>query len=406
MKHRFLSKRYWKSTATAMLEAADINKMDSSIIDLSIGDLDLITNEAIIEKAFSDAKAGHTKYTKPTGDPELINELANFYNKEYKVNIETDEVMITVGACHGMYLALQAILDEGDEVIVPEPFFTPYSDQISLAKGRMVLLETREDENFGININRLRKLINERTKAIVLNFPNNPTGACLDRNQLEEIASVIIENDLIAITDEVYDAFSYSKVFLPLMSIEGMKERTITLGSFSKGYAMTGWRIGYVLAPVFIISCIRDINEGVCFTAPSISQRAALHGLRMRKNVQKQIVEQYEKRMFYAFKRIKNISGLSAKEPEGSIYIFVNIKKTGLSSEQFSKLLREEAKVIVIPGNAFGKSGEGYVRIACTVGIEILGEAFDRINKLVEKLIEMKKEAVNLDTFNRGFLEI
>lgn len=391
MKHRFLSKKYWKSTATAMGEAADTNKNDSSIINLSIGDLDLITNESIIEKAFLDAKAGHTKYTNPTGDPELVNELIDFYSKEYKVNIESSEIMMTVGACHGMYLALQAILDEDDEVIVPEPFFTPYSNQITLAKGKMVLLETREEENFGINIDRLRKLINERTKAIVLNFPNNPTGACLNRNELEEIASVIIENDLIVIADEVYDVFSYSEAFSPLMSIEGMKERTITLGSFSKGYAMTGWRIGYAVAPAFIISCIRDINEGICFTAPSISQRAALHALKIRKNVQPEIVKEYKKRMFYAAERIKSIPGLSAIEPEGSIYIFINIKETGLSSVEFSKLLKEKAKVIVIPGNAFGKSGEGYVRIACTVEVEKLEEAFDRINSLLAEISTVKK---------------
>lgn len=385
MKHRFLSKKYWKSATTAMAEAADTNKNDSSIINLSIGDLDLITNEVIIEQAFLDAKAGHTKYTNPLGDPELIDKLINFYNEDYKVNIKPSEIMMTVGACHGMYLALQAILDDEDEVIVPEPFFTPYSNQITLAKGKIVLLETKEEEKFHINVNKLRELINERTKAIVLNFPNNPTGACLNRKELEEIASVIIENDLIVIADEVYDVFSYNEDFFPMMSIEGMKERTITLGSFSKGYAMTGWRIGYAVAPDFIINCIRDINEGICFTAPSISQRAALHALTMRKNVQPEIVKEYKKRMLYAAERINSIPALSVNEPEGSIYMFINIKRTGLSSQEFSKLLKEKAKVIVIPGNAFGKSGEGYVRIACTVGLEKMREAFDRIKDLLSE---------------------
>lgn len=383
MKHRFLAKKYWKSATTAMAEAADTNKNDSSIINLSIGDLDLITNKVIIEQAFLDAKAGHTKYTNPLGDPELIDKLINFYNEDYKVNIKPSEIMMTVGACHGMYLALQAILDEEDEVIVPEPFFTPYSNQITLAKGKIVLLETKEEERFHINVNKLRELINERTKAIVLNFPNNPTGACLNRKELEEIASVIIENDLIVIADEVYDVFSYNEDFFPMMSIEGMKERTITLGSFSKGYAMTGWRIGYAVAPDFIINCIRDINEGICFTAPSISQRAALHALTKRKNVQPEIVKEYKKRMLYAAERINSIPALSVNEPEGSIYMFINIKRTGLSSQEFSKLLKEKAKVIVIPGNAFGESGEGYVRIACTVGLEKMKEAFDRINALL-----------------------
>ncbi len=173
----------------------------------------------------------------------------------------------------------------------------------------------------------------------------------------------------------IYGSFSFGEPFIPITTLEGMKERTITIGSFSKDYAMTGWRIGYVAAPDFIINCIKDINEGVCFTAPTISQRAAIHALRMRKQVQPLMVEEYKKQVFYAYERVKNISSMSAIPPQGTFYMFINIKDTGLTSVQVSEKILEEAHVLVIHGSGFGESGEGYIRIACTVGVEKLKEA-------------------------------
>ena len=382
MKHKFLSKKYWNAVSTPMAEVVELAHKYEDLINLSLGDPDLITSSKIIDEAFNDAYNGHTKYTDSLGDPELREELQQYYKKSYGYQIQMNEVMAVVGACHGMYLALEAILDDGDEVIVPEPYFTPYDNQIKLAGGKLVALETYEEDDFQIDTERLNGLITSRTKAIIINTPNNPTGACLSMDSMEAISKVAIENDLIIIADDIYGAFSFSEPFVPITTVAGMKERTITIGSFSKDYAMTGWRIGYVLAPDYLINCIRDINEGVCFTAPSISQRAAIHALRLRETIQPDMVNEYKKRVFYSYERINQIAGMSVLPPMGSFYLFVNIKKTGFTSSEVSKKLLEKAHVLVVPGNAFGKSGEGYIRIACTVGLDKLKDAFDRIEKL------------------------
>lgn len=385
MKHKFLSKKYWNSVSTPMGEVVELAHKYEDLINLSLGDPDLITDTSIISGAFNDAFNGHTKYTDSVGDPELREEIGLYYKKEYGYQIQMNEVMAVVGACHGMHLALEAILDAGDEVIVPEPYFTPYDNQIKLAGGKLVTLQTYEEDDFQIDIERLKALISNRTKAIIVNTPNNPTGTCLSRDTMEALSEIAIEYDLIIIADDIYGAFSFNEPFVPITTIAGMKERTITIGSFSKDYAMTGWRIGYILAPDYLINCIRDINEGVCFSAPSISQRAAIHALRLRETIQPEIINEYKKRVFYAYERINQVAGMSVLPPKGSFYLFVNIKETGLSSAEVSKKLLEKAHVLVVPGNAFGKSGEGYIRIACTVGLDKLKDAFDRIENVFIK---------------------
>jgi aspartate/methionine/tyrosine aminotransferase len=382
VKHKFLSKKYWNTVSTPMGEVVELAYRYDDIINLSLGDPDLTTDSCIITEAFRDAHNGHTRYTDSLGDPELREEIIRYYNNAYGYEVGINEVMAVVGACHGMFLVLEAILDEGDEVIVPEPYFTPYSLQVQLAGGTLIPLETREEDGYQIDIDSLKALITNRTKAIIINSPNNPTGACISRQTAEALAVTAIANDLIVIADDVYGSFSFSEPFFPIASLSGMKERTITIGSFSKDYTMTGWRIGYVIAPDYLTSCIRDINEGVCFSAPSISQRAAIHALRLRNKIQPGIVEEYKKRVFYAYDRIKRIAWMSANPPQGSFYLFPCIKKTGLTSAEISRKILEEAHVLVVPGNAFGKSGEGYVRIACTVDIDRLGEAFDRIENM------------------------
>ncbi len=352
------------------------------LINLSLGDPDLTTDQRIIQAAFKDAVAGHTHYTDSAGYMELRQEICNYYQTMFDHHVILEECMVTTSGCHAMWLVLETILDDGDEVIIHEPYFTPYIQQVELARGKAILLKTYEENGFQIDTKELKKLITNRTKAIILNTPNNPTGVCFSRSTLEDIAKVAIENDLIVIADDIYTAFCFQEPFLPIRTLEGMRERTITIGSFSKNYCMTGWRIGYVLAPPFIINTMIDVNENNVFTAPSISQRAALHALQMRNEIQPFIVEEFKKRVFYAYERIQKIKVFHVLPPEGSIYLFVNIKKTGLSSNQFVEKLLREAHVLVIPGNAFGESGEGYIRIALTVDVDTLKEAFDRIEKI------------------------
>lgn len=382
MKHKFISKRYWNSISTPMGESASLlNKFDD-IIDFSLGDPDFTTPEPIIDLAMKDAKDGHTHYTDFYGDPELRDEITKFYKDEYGLDVRREEIMVTTSGCHAMWLVLEAILDDGDEVIVPDPYFTPYPQQVQLTRGKPVFLPTYEEEMFEINVERLEKLITNRTKALIVNTPNNPTGTCFKRKTMEDIARVAKRHDLIVIADDVYTEFSFEEPFIPMVTIDGMRERTITISSFSKNFAMTGWRIGYILAPDFIIKIVKDINENNVFTAPSISQRAALHALRMRKEICPPIVNEIKDRMMYAYDRICKIPKLSCLPPRGSMYLFVNIKETGLNSIEFCDVLLKEAHIVALPGIAFGNCGEGYIRLALTIGIPEMKEAFDRIEKI------------------------
>ena len=382
MKHKFIAKRYWKDQSTAMGQSDVLAKSFDDVIDLSLGDPDLTTDFRIIDAAFADAKAGHTKYTDFRGDPELRQAIIDFYKEEYDMDIVDEEIFVAASGCLAMYLVLEAILDDGDEVILQAPFFTPYPQQVELARGIPIELPTYEEEDFQINVERLESLITERTKALVINSPSNPTGNCLTVETMQKIAEIAEKYDLIVISDDIYTAFSYQNPFVPFASLPGMKERTIIINSFSKNITMTGWRVGNIIAPDYIIKIVQQINENVVFTAPSISQRAAIFALHHRDEVQPPMVEEYRKRMFYAAERINAIPKLSViYPPKGSFYLFINIKGTGLNSVDAADMILREAHVLTLPGNAFGECGEGYVRIACTVGIDTLKEAFDRIEK-------------------------
>lgn len=383
MKDKYIAKRYWKDTATPMGQVDELAKKYDGVINLSLGDPDMTTPEVITRNAFEDAKAGHTKYTDFRGDPELRREISNYYRDKFNLNVEDEEVFVAASGCLAMYLALEAILDEGDEVILQAPYFTPYLQQVELAGGIPVEFPMLEEEDFRINIERLEKTITARTKVIVINTPNNPTGNCLSRKDMEDIALIAKKYDLIVIADEIYTAYSFQEPFFPMVGLAGMKERTVTINSFSKDYIMTGWRVGNIIAPPNLIKIIQQINENVVFTAPSISQRAAIHALRHGGEFQHDIISEYRRRAEYAAERINRIPWMSVIEPpKGTFYLFINIKKTGMSSEAVSALILDKARVLTIPGNAFGNCGEGYVRIACTVSLDVLKEAFDRIEKI------------------------
>ena len=226
MKHKFIAKRYWKDQSTAMGQSDVLAKSFDDVINLSLGDPDLITDDIIIEGAFKDAKAGHTKYTDFRGDPELRKEICRYYKEEYGMDVKDEEVFVSTSACLGMYLALEAILDDGDEVILQAPYFTPYPQQVELARGIPVELPTYEEEDFQIDTGRLESLINERTKAVVINSPSNPTGNCLTVETMEKIAAIAKKHDLIVISDDIYTSFSYQNPFVPIASLAGMRERT------------------------------------------------------------------------------------------------------------------------------------------------------------------------------------
>ena len=386
MKHKFIAKRYWKDQSTAMGQSDVMAKSFDDVIDLSLGDPDLTTDIRIINAAFEDTKAGHTKYTDFRGDPELRQEICRFYKEEYNMDVADEEVFVAASGCLAMYPVLEAIVDDGDEVILQAAFFTPYPQQVELARGIPVELPTYEEEDFQINVERLESLITERTKALVINSPSNPTGNCLTVETMEKIAEIAEKYDLIVISDDIYTAFSYQNPFVPFASLPGMQERTIIINSFSKNFTMTGWRVGNIIAPDYIIKIVQQINENVVFTAPSMSQRAAIFALQHRDEVQPPMIEEYRKRMFYAAERINEIPKMSViYPPKGSFYLFINIKELGMSSVEAADFILQKAHVLMLPGDAFGKCGEGYVRIACTVNIDTLKESFDRIEKIMKQ---------------------
>jgi len=384
MKHKYIAKRYWNTVASAMGEIGTMMGKYNDIIDLTFGDPDFTTDEIIINAAFEDAKKGHTHYTNFYGDEELRREVCKYYKEDYDIDISVDETFISTSACQGLWLVLETITDDGDEIIIHEPFFTPYPDQIKLTRGIPVYLDTYEEEGFQINVERLEKLITNRTKAIIINTPNNPSGARFSDETLYKIAEIAEKYDILVIADDIYGLYTFDseEKNMPFMNIKGMRERTITVCSASKDFAMTGWRVGYIIAPGYLIDAMEKINENNVFTAPSISQRGMLHAIRNRKLIQPKLYEAFKERVFYTYERICETKNMSVLSPRGTFYLFPNIKGTGLSSEEVAKKLFEEAHVLVIPGNGFGKSGEGYIRIACTVSVDKIKEAFDRINQM------------------------
>jgi aspartate/methionine/tyrosine aminotransferase len=352
-----------------------------SPINLGIGDLDITTDEIIIEKAMNDAKAGHTHYTESHGYLELREEICRYHRENFKnYDFSPENVMVVSGACHGLYLLLKSILNPEDEVILLAPFFPVYADQITLSNGKPVVVETKFENGFQIVKEDLEKAITEKTKAIIVNSPSNPTGVCYNIESLNIIREFAIEHDILVIADDVYDFFSYEREFIPITTLPDMKKRTVTICSFSKNFAMTGWRIGYVFADPEIIDCINFINESIVYSACSVSQRCALYALKDFKRLKKNIVPIFKERVEYCYNRVKNIDFLDCFKAEGGIYLFINIKKTGMTSQEFTDYLLENYNILVVNGDTFGV--KGFVRIACTLDIEILKEAFDRIEKI------------------------
>lgn len=381
MKRNYIAKRFQSLQTGFTLNTAALEKY-SDIIDLSIGDPDLTTDERIIHAAFADAKAGYTHYGNPKGDPELIAGICKTWKEDFDQIVTPEEVIITASSCMGMYLALSALLDPGDEVITFSPYFAVYRQQIEFCGGKCVEVPTYAAENFSIDEQRLRQAVTEKTKAIIFNNPNNPTGMAYDRKESEIIAKIAQEYDLLVLADEIYTAYIVTGDHVPMRTLPGMEERTVTLNSFSKNYLMTGWRVGCIIADPAIIQVINHVNGCMIYAAPSVSQRAALAALPLRQEIRKEYVEYLLKRLTYVTSRIERIPYLDLVKPRGTFYLFPGIQKTGLTSAEFCRTLLEQVHVLVTPGHVFGSTGEGHFRIACTVDTDKLEEAFDRMEKL------------------------
>lgn len=378
----YIAKRFQNDGGTGLtLNTAALEKY-SDIIDLSIGDTDFTTDEAIIDAAFRDARAGYTHYGAPRGDAELIAECCKAWEEDFDQKLDKDHVIVTASSCMGMAISMMAILDPGDEVIVFAPYFSMYKKQVELAGGVCVEVPTYAEENYAIDAARLRAAITPKTKAIIFNNPTNPSGMAYDRTALSLIADVAKEYDLIVAADEIYTTYLFEGSYVPMRTLPGMAERTITLNSFSKNFLMTGWRVGMLIAEPEILEVVVKLNGAYIYTAPSISQRAAIEALKNRARIRETYVNAYRDRIFYSADRIEKIPYLSLVRPKGTFYLFPGVEKTGLSAPDFCDVLLERAHVLVTPGDAFGETGKGHFRIACTVGLDKLKEAFDRMEKL------------------------
>ena len=378
----FIAERFRSSGGPGLsLDTEALAKYDD-IIDLSIGDTDFTTDSAIIDAAFRDARSGHTHYGNPKGDPELIAAYCTAWEEDFGQKLAADHVMVSASSCMGMGLAMMAILDPGDEVIVFSPYFAIYKSQIELAGGVCVEVPTYAAEGYTIDEASLRAAVTPKTKAIIFNNPTNPTGMAYGEDTLRMLARVAEEYDLLIAADEIYTTYLFEGSYVPLRTLPGMEKRTITLNSFSKNFLMTGWRVGMLIAEPEILSVMLNINGSLIYTTPSISQRAALEALRQRARIRETYVAAYRDRIFYSAERIEKIPYLSLVRPKGTFYLFPGVEKTGLSAPEFCRQLLEKAHILVTPGDAFGSTGAGHIRIACTVDIDKLKVAYDRMEKL------------------------
>ena len=378
---RYIANRFQRAGSGLSLDTEALAKYND-ISDLSIGDTDFTTDEAIIEKAYLDAKAGHTHYGDPKGDPELISAVCAAWQADFTQELLPDHVLVTASSCLGMALAMLTILNPGDEVIVFSPYFAMYRSQIELAGGVCVDVPTYASENYAISEERLRAAITSKTKAIIFNNPTNPTGMAYDRSTLELLAKIAQEYDLLVAADEIYTTYIYEGDYIPLRTLPGMLDRTITLNSFSKNFLMTGWRVGVIIAEPTLIATMNQINGSLIYSAPSISQRAAIAALDNRARIRERYIKAYRERIFYSADRLEKIPYLSLVRPKGTFYLFPGVEKTGLSAGEFCKELLERAHILVSPGDVFGLAGKQHFRIACTVDIEKLREAYDRMEAL------------------------
>lgn len=381
MSRSYIAKRFQSLRAGLSLDTAALARYDD-IIDLSIGDTDLVTDGRIIDAAFADARAGYTHYGSPKGDPALITALCRAWEEDFGQPLTEDHVLVTASSCLGMSLVMLGILDPGDEVLVLGPYFGPYRDQIELAGGVCVEVPTFPEEQYAISEERLCAAVTPRTKAIIFNNPCNPTGMAYERRDLEVIARTAQRFDLLVAADEIYTAYLYEGSFVPLRTLPGMAARTITLNSFSKNFLMTGWRVGCIIAEPALLAVFSAINGSLIYTAPSVSQRAAIRALDLRQEIRQRYVTQYLERVRYASARVQALPYLSLVPPKGTFYLFPGIEKTGLSATDFCAALLERAHILAAPGDAFGTAGQGHFRIACTVGMDKLKEAFDRMESL------------------------
>ncbi|MBQ8414026.1 MAG: aminotransferase class I/II-fold pyridoxal phosphate-dependent enzyme [Clostridia bacterium] len=352
---------------------------------LTVGQPDFVTPWHIREAAIQSLERGHTYYTSNSGLPELRGEVTKYMKRRFSLDYSPEEVLITVGGSEAIDVAVRALVNPGDEVIIPMPSFVCYEPIARMAGATPVIINTRAENGFKLTADELRAAITPKTKLLVLPYPNNPTGAILDRDELEALADVIRDTNIAILSDEIYAELTFGKTHVSIASIDGMRERTIIASGFSKAYAMTGWRLGYLIAPKTWIKQMTKLHQYAIMCAPTVSQFAAVEAL---KNGDEDIAEmraEYNRRRVFIAEGLREI-GLPVMMPEGAFYIYPYIGGFGLTSEEFCQRLLMEEKCAIVPGTAFGECGEGYARISYAYSVKHISEALEKIKRFVDKL--------------------
>ena len=358
----------------------------SDAISLGVGEPDFCTPWSIREAGIYSLEKGETHYTANAGLMELREEICNYTKRKYHVSYDPKrEVLVTVGGSEAIDLMIRCLVSDGDEVLIPEPSFVCYKPCTVLAHGVPVAIETKEENNFKLTPEQLKEKITSRTKLLILPYPNNPTGAIMTREELEAIAEVLRDTDIMVLSDEIYSELCYDEQgHTTIASLDDMRERTVVINGFSKTFAMTGWRLGYAMGPAPIIKAMTKVHQYGIMSSPTTSQFAAIEALKNCDRDVEEMRREYNNRRRFILEGFHKM-GLSCFEPQGAFYVFPCIKSLGMTSEEFCRKLLDEEKVAVVPGNAFGSSGEGFIRCSYAYSVKNIGEALNRISEFVER---------------------
>jgi aminotransferase len=381
----FVSERIATVPPSGIRRFFDIAATMEDVISLGIGEPDFDTPEPIVRAGIEALEKGETHYSSNSGTIELRRALAEHLDQMYGQTYNpASEILVTVGVSEALYLAFAATLDPGDEVIIPHPCFVSYAPEVIFAGGTPVIVPTTVENNFQVTAKDIAAAVTPRTKALLIGYPNNPTGAVMSRERLNEIAAVVKQHDLLVISDEIYDRLVYGVDHVCFPSLPGMYDRTILLQGFSKDYAMTGWRVGYIAAPAEIMKMMRLVHQYTIMCAPTVSQHAALAALREGEPYVQEMVAEYDRRRRLIVDGLNNI-GLKCFEPQGAFYAFPSIEVTGMDGNEFAETLLQEERVALVPGDAFGEAGKGYVRCSYATAYEKIEEALERLQRFVRR---------------------
>ena len=381
----YVSQRVLSVPPSGIRRFFDIAATMKNVISLGIGEPDFVTPRPILQAGVASLERGETAYTSNSGVWELRQALAAHLQRMYGVGYDPEhELLITVGVSEALYLAMTAILDPGDEVIVPEPCFVAYQPEVVFAGGVPVTIATKVEDGFQVTAEAIERAITPRTKALLIGYPNNPTGAVMTRENLIAIGQVAEAHDLLVISDEIYDRLVYGVEHVCFAALPGMRERTITLGGFSKGYAMTGWRLGYAAASAELLGAMRKVHQYTIMSAPTTAQAAGLEALQTGEPYVEAMVTEYNRRRRLLVDGL-NTLGLECFEPKGAFYAFPSVARSGMEDEEFAEALLGEEEVAVVPGSAFGASGTGYVRMVYATAYEKIEEALNRMERFMRR---------------------